>query len=72
MPSFTTSAWIKAAGIRCIKTMAQAAIAILGAGTVGVLDADWVGVASAAAMAGIFSLLTSVVGLPELPEESEG
>lgn len=72
MPNFTTAAWLKAAGIRCVKTMAQAAIAILGAGTVGVLEADWVGVASAAVMAGILSLLTSVAGLPELPEESEG
>lgn len=72
--NITTTQWLKAAGIRCLKTACQAAIAIIGTGAVGVLDTDWVGVASAAAMAAILSLLTSVAGLPECSgcEEAEG
>ena len=56
--------WFKAAGIRAIKTIAQTAIATIG--TAAVLgDVNWVMVASAAALAGVLSLLTSVAGLPE-------
>ena len=57
--------WFKAAGIRAIKTIAQTAIATVG--TAAVLgDVNWVMVASAAALAGVLSLLTSVAGLPEI------
>ncbi len=57
--------WFKAAGIRAIKTIAQTAIATIG--TAAVLgDVNWVMVASAAALAGVLSLLTSVAGLPEI------
>ena len=57
--------WFKAAGIRAIKTIAQTAIATIG--TAAVLgDFNWVMVASAAALAGVLSLLTSVAGLPEI------
>ena len=57
--------WFKAAGIRAIKTIAQTAIATIG--TAAVLgDVNWVMVASAAALAGVLSLLTTVAGLPEI------
>lgn len=59
--------WIKAAGIRAVKTVAQAAVA--GIGTAAVMgQVDWVYVLSASVLAGVVSILTSVVGLPELKE----
>lgn len=57
--------WIKAAGIRAIKTVAQAAIATIGTSAV-LSEVDWVMVVSASVLAGILSLLTSLAGLPEL------
>lgn len=64
--------WIKAAGVRAIKTVAQAAIAGIGAAA-AIGQVDWKYVVSAAALAGVLSMLTSVAGLPELKEnDSEG
>ncbi len=60
--------WFKAAGIRAIKTVAQAAVAMIGTSIV-LSDVDWAYVVSAAALAGILSLLTSVAGLPEVDED---
>ena len=67
--------WLKAAGIRAVKTVAQAAIA--GIGTAAALgQVDWKYVVSASALAGVISILTSIAGIPETPaeetEDSEG
>lgn len=59
--------WIKAAGIRALKTVAQTAVATIGT-TAVMTEVDWLMVASASALAGILSLLTSIAGLPELKE----
>lgn len=60
--------WIKAAGVRAIKTVAQTAVATIGtAAAMG--NVDWLMVASASALAGVVSLLTSVAGLPELDRQ---
>lgn len=62
--------WAKAAGIRAIKTVAQTALGMI---TVGMAfkDVDWLFVASVAAVAGIYSLLTSIVGIPEVESKGE-
>lgn len=60
--------WIKAAGIRAIKTVCQTAVATIG--TAAVLgDVDWLALVSGAVLAGLLSLLTSVAGLPEVQDE---
>lgn len=59
--------WLKAAGIRALKTLAQTAVATIG--TCAVLsEVDWVMVASASALAAVLSILTSIAGLPEVKE----
>ena len=68
MKTLKSKTWWKAAGIRAVKTMAQAAIATIGASTM-ITETNWVMVGSATAMAGLLSLLTSVAGLPEVEEK---
>ena len=66
--------WIKAAGIRALKTVAQTAVALIPV-AVSITAVDWLTVAGTAALAGVVSLFTSLAGLPELqnekPEEKE-
>lgn len=73
--SVDTKKWLKAAGVRAVKTVAQAAIA--GIGTSAALgQVDWKYVVSASVLAGVISILTSIAGIPETPaeetEDSEG
>ena len=58
--------WIKAALVRAIKTAAQTAVALIGTNAIGITGVDWVAVASAAALAAVVSLLTSIAGIPEV------
>ena len=63
-------AWLKAAGIRALRTIAQAAIASIGT-TAVMSEVNWPIVASTALLSGILSLLTSLAGLPEIKEEAD-
>ena len=63
--------WVKAALIRAIRTVAQAAVSLISVGAV-MSDIDWLRVASASLLAGILSLLTSVAGLPEVDGTENG
>ena len=60
--------WAKAAGVRAVKTVAQTAVGVIGASAL-ITEVNWLTVVSAAALAGVVSLLTSVAGLPEVKEE---
>lgn len=58
--------WIKAALIRALKTFAQAMVAQIGAGSIGIVQFDWLGALSVSAMAAALSIFTSIAGLPEV------
>ena len=64
----TTKKWLKAAGVRSIRTVAQTAVALIGTNSIGITEVDWLAVGSASLLAGIVSILTSIAGLPELKE----
>ena len=67
-PNVDTVEWLKAAGIRAIKTMAQVAIATIGT-SAAMGDVNWIMVASTSALSGILSILTSIAGIPEVEME---
>lgn len=60
--------WVKCAGIRAIRTVAQTAVATIGTSAV-LGEVNWIMVASAAALSGVLSVLTSIAGIPEAKEE---
>lgn len=59
--------WMKAAGIRALKTVAQTAVALIPA-AVTITEVDWIMVSGTAALAGVVSIMTSLAGLPEVKE----
>ena len=60
--------WLKAAGIRTVKTMAESAVALIGTNTFGITEVDWLGVLSACALSGVVTILLCIKGLPEIKE----
>ena len=68
MSNLTNPKWWAAAGVRALKTLAQAAIATIGSSAV-LSQVDWRMVASSAVLAAILSMLTSLAGLPEVDNE---
>ena len=60
--------WVKAAGVRAVKTVAQTAVALIGTSTVMNEEVNWAMIISASCLSGVVSILTSVAGLPELEE----
>ena len=67
-PNVNTVKWFRAAGVRAIKTVAQTAVATIGASaTMG--EVNWAMVGSASLLAGVVSILTSVAGIPEVKED---
>lgn len=68
MKKIFTKEWLKAAAVRAIKTFAQTAVATIGTAAV-IGEVDWLMVGSAALLSGVLSLLTSIAGLPEVPEK---
>lgn len=65
--SVNTKKWLKAAGVRAVKTMAQTALSMLTVGQ-AVMEVNWVNVLSVTATAGVISILTSIGGIPEVKE----
>lgn len=62
--------WLKCAGIRALKTVAQTAIATIGTSAL-LAEVNWIAVVSASALAGVLSLLTSLAGLPECKDSTD-
>ncbi len=62
--------WLRASGVRALKTVAQTAVATIGTSAV-LGEVDWIAVCSASVLAGVLSLLTSIAGLPELKENGD-
>ena len=68
--SVDTKKWVKAAAVRAVKTMAQTAVVTIGAASV-MEDVSWGMAVSTAVLTGIVSVLTSIAGIPEVPDENE-
>lgn len=66
--SVDTKEWLKSAGIRAVKTMAQTALSMLTVGQ-AVIDVNWVNVLSVSVVAGVISVLTSIIGIPEVTSD---
>ena len=64
----TLTQWLKAAGVRAVKTAAQAALGIIPASALTIGGVDWIMVAEAAALAAVISLITSIAGIPEVAD----
>jgi len=62
--------WIKAAGVRAVKTMAQTAVSLITVGNM-ITELDWIAILSISATSGVVSLLTSIAGLPELENKGD-
>ena len=62
-----TKKWIKAAGVRAVKTMAQTSVSLITVGNL-ITELDWVSIIGISATAGVVSMLSSVAGLPEVEE----
>ena len=69
IPSVDTAKWFKAAGKRAIKTMAQAAVTLIGTDMVNIVSLDWKYILGACATMGVVSICTSLAGLPECKKE---
>lgn len=70
MKKITCKEWLKAAGVRAVKTIAQTAVATIGTAAV-LADVNWIAVGSAALLAGVLSALTSLAGLPECADDED-
>ena len=68
--SVDTKEWLKSAGIRAVKTMAQTALSMLTVGQ-AVIDVNWVNVLSVSVVAGVISILTSITGIPEVTSDED-
>lgn len=70
MKKFKCKEWLRAMGVRSLKTVAQTAVAMIGTAAV-LTDVDWLAVGSAALLAGVLSVLTSLAGLPECADDED-
>ena len=61
--------WVKATGVKTLKTMAETALAVIGTDAFGIMDVNWIGLLSACALSGIVTILFNVKSLPEVKEE---